>query len=376
MPDRIKIGIIGLGKMGLIRAREIARRDDAVVVAGADTDPARFAQYPGVECHTDWRAVIAAGVDAVFVCTPNAYTAEAVVAALDAGKHVFSEKPPGRSVADTERMAEAARRNPQCKLMFGFNHRWHLGIQEAKRILDSGRLGEILWLRAVYGKSGAEAGFEQSWRSSREVCGGGILLDQGIHMLDLLRYFCGDFVEIKSMVSTAHWNVDVEDNAFALLRDAAGRVAMLHSSSTQWKHRFNLEIYTTGGYLSVNGILSSTRSYGEESITVAKRQFDDGFATGKPREEVIYFDTDPSWEREIAEFIDCVREDRPVTSGTCDDALAAMKLVFDIYGADDSRFNPHAQAPAHPEVAAAAAGGARPAVRVPTLFSGPTGRGA
>ncbi|HET7459869.1 MAG TPA: Gfo/Idh/MocA family oxidoreductase [Longimicrobium sp.] len=376
MADRLKIGIIGLGKMGQIRAREIARRGDAVVVAGADTDASRFAHFPGVACHTDWRAVIAADVDAVVVCTPNAFTEPAVVAALDAGKHVFSEKPPGRSVADVESMAAAALRNPERKLMFGFNHRWHLGIQEAKRILDSGRLGEILWLRAVYGKSGAEAGFEQSWRSSREICGGGILLDQGIHMLDLLRFFCGDFVEIKSMVSTAHWNVDVEDNAFALLRDRSGRVAMLHSSSTQWKHRFNLEVYTSGGYLSVNGILSSTRSYGEESITVAKRQFDDGFATGKPREEVIYFDTDPSWEREIEEFIACVQEDRPVTNGSWEDALAAMKLVFDIYQADESGFNPYAHAPRGEAPAAQAAGAGRPVVRVPTLFAEQAGRGA
>jgi predicted dehydrogenase len=343
MSEKIRIGIIGLGKMGVIRAREIARRDDAVVVVGADTDASRFAAFPGVECSTDWRRVVASDVDAVIVCTPNAYTEPAVVAALNAGKHVFSEKPPGRSVADIESMAAAARERPELKLMFGFNHRWHLGIQEAKRILNSGRLGEILWLRAVYGKSGAEPGFETSWRSSREVCGGGILLDQGIHMLDLLRFFCGDFVEIKSMVGTAHWKVDVEDNAFALLRDAAGRVAMLHSSSTQWKHRFNLEIYTTGGYLSVNGILSSTRSYGDETITVAKRQFDDGFATGKPREEVIYFDTDPSWEREVDEFIRCVRDDQPVTSGNWEDALAAMKLVFSIYDADPSGWNPHHQ---------------------------------
>ena len=162
-------------------------------------------------------------------------------------------------------------------------------------MVKSGRLGKILFLRGVYGKSGGE-GFEKEWRNSKELCGGGILLDQGVHMLDLFRLFCGDFVEVKSMVSTHFWNIDVEDNVFAILRDTEGRTAMLHSSSTQWKHRFNLEIYMSEGYLSVNGILSSTRSYGDETVTVARKRFDEGFATGKPREEIIYFDTDPSWE--------------------------------------------------------------------------------
>ena len=109
---------------------------------------------------------------------------------------------------------------------------------------------------------------------------------------------------------------------------------MLHSSSTQWKHRFTLEIYTSGGYLAVNGILSSTRSYGDETILMARKQFDDGFAAGKPREEVIYFDTDPSWTLELADFVDCVREDRPVEMGNSDDALKAMQLVFRIYEDD------------------------------------------
>ncbi|MCA9446675.1 MAG: Gfo/Idh/MocA family oxidoreductase, partial [Candidatus Omnitrophica bacterium] len=257
------------------------------------------------------------------------------IAALDAGKHVFCEKPPGRTVEDVEAIIEAEKRNPELKLKFGFNHRYHGGIQEAHRIVKTGRLGKILFLRGVYGKSGGE-GFEKEWRSSKEVCGGGILLDQGIHMLDLFRLFCGDFVEVKSLVSTHFWNVDVEDNVFAILRDTEGRTAMLHSSSTQWKHRFNLEIYMSEGYLSVNGILSSTRSYGDETVTIARKKFDEGFATGKPREEIIYFDTDPSWELEVADFIRHITEDSPVESGNSEQALKAMQLVFDIY-ADDAK---------------------------------------
>lgn len=345
MSGAVKIGIIGLGKMGAIRARELMKHASAHVVCGTDPKPDSFAaQFRNVEILPDLTALLASEVDAVFVCTPNRFTPGAIVAALDAGKHVFAEKPPGRTLADMQDIIGAERRNPALKLKFGFNHRYHAGIQEAKRIVESGRLGRILWLRGIYGKSGGE-GFESEWRSNKELAGAGILLDQGIHMLDLLRLFCGDFVEVKSMVTTAYWNIGVEDNAFALLRDAEGRIAMLHSSSTHWKHRFSLEIFLSEGYLTVNGILSSTRSYGDETISVARRQFNEGFAQGKPREEIIYFDTDPSWELEVDEFLHNVIADTPVENGNSEQADKAMRLVFEIYG-NDPPLKMTAQSPA------------------------------
>ncbi len=330
--------------MGMTRARELERHPDAEIVAGYDPNPQAFAAaFPKAQTVDSNEAVINADVDAVFVCTPNRFTPDAVIAALQAGKHVFCEKPPGRTVADIEAIIAEEKKHPELKLKFGFNHRYHGGIQEAKRIVDSGRLGHILWLRGVYGKSGG-ADFEQQWRSRKELVGAGILLDQGIHMLDLFRFFIGDVVEVKSMVTTAYWKINVEDNAFALLRDAQGRIAMLHSSSTQWKHRFTLEIYLSEGYISVNGILTSTRSYGDETISVARKQFDDGFAQGKPREEIVYFDTDPSWELEVAGFLENIIQDRPVESGNSEQALQAMQLVYAIYN-NDQRFMQSPSAP-------------------------------
>ena len=334
MSNTLKIGMIGLGKMGIIRAGEISKRKDARIVCGFDPSPQAFTEeFPDVELLDNAEAVIAADVDAIFVATPNAFTPAAVIGSLDAGLHVFCEKPPGRTLQDIRDIIAAEKRNPGRKLKFGFNHRYHAGIQEARRIVSSGRLGHILWLRGIYGKSGG-AGFEDQWRSRKEIVGAGILLDQGIHMIDLFRYFCGDFTEVKSMVTTAHWDVDVEDNAFALLRSGEGRIAMLHSSSTQWKHRFNLEVFMSEGYLIVNGILSSTRSYGDETISVARKRFEPGFPQGKPTEEVIYFDHDPSWEREVASFFDNVLSDKPVDMGTSEQALKAMELVFAIYEGD------------------------------------------
>jgi predicted dehydrogenase len=340
-PTPLRFGIVGYGKMGKIRERILREDPRTVVTAVHDTDPQLDDASDLHVCRT-LSELLRSDVDAVVVATPNRYTADLVCRALSAGKHVFCEKPPGRTVADVEQIRRAERGALGVKLKFGFNHRYHSGIREAKRIVDGGSFGPVLWMRGVYGKAGGE-GFEDEWRSSREMCGGGILLDQGIHMLDLFRFFGGDFVEIKSMVTTAHWPIDVEDNAFALLRDSQGRVAMLHSSSTQWKHRFNLEIYMAKGFVSVNGILSSTRSYGDETITVARRDFSTESALGKPREETIYFDTDPSWELELDEFVRSILEDRAIESGTSADALEAMRMVYRIYGDDGSVWNPHQQ---------------------------------
>jgi predicted dehydrogenase len=202
---------------------------------------------------------------------------------------------------------------------------------EARSMVEGGRFGKILWMRGVYGKCGGIQ-FENEWRNQSEIAGGGILLDQGIHMLDLCRFFLGDFSDVQSLITTAFWKIPVEDNAFAILRNDDGQVVLLHSSATQWKHRFALEICLEGGYINLNGILSSTRSYGDETVTFAKKQFEDEtFAFGKPREETIFFGQDDSWSLEVDDFARTLRENRPVTSGNSEDALKVMQLIDEIY---------------------------------------------
>lgn len=333
MPAPVTIGIVGLGKMGLIRAATIRDSADTVLVAGTDPHPPKKG-LEGVRLLPDARAVIESGVDAVFVCTPNRLIPEVAVAALDAGKHVFCEKPPGRSMRDIERIIEAERRNPGRVLKIGFNHRYHHGIMEAKTLVESGKYGRILWMRGIYGKA-ESAAYPSDWRRDPEMAGGGILLDQGIHMLDLFRHFCGEFNEIKSMCTTAVVDTPLEDNAFALLRTDGGTIAMLHSSATQWKHRFTLEIFAEDGYVIVDGMPSSTRSYRDEWLVEAHKAA--GFAVGNPPEQRTFCNTDPSWELELAEFVECVREGRPVRHGTSADAYETMRLVFGIY-ADDPAF--------------------------------------
>ncbi|MCH7917559.1 MAG: Gfo/Idh/MocA family oxidoreductase [Planctomycetes bacterium] len=332
MGEPIRVGIIGLGKMGGIRAQCIRENDQTVLISGTDPNPPAKG-WDDIQVLPDYRTVINSGVDAIFVCTPNRFIPDVVVASLDAGKHVFCEKPPGRDMHDIERIMEAEKRNPGLVLKIGFNHRYHYGIMEAKKSVDSGKYGEILWMRGVYGKAEG-SGNPDEWRLNPALSGGGILLDQGIHMLDLFRYFCGEFSEIKSMCTTAYWDIPMEDNAFALLRDKRGRIAMLHSSFTLWKHRFTLDICLEDGYITVEGMPSVSRSYRDEWIIQGRRHT--GYAIGNPPEESTFCNTDPSWEMELAEFVDCIRTGRPLENGTSNDAYETMRLVFGIYEADDS----------------------------------------
>lgn len=335
-PDgKIRVGIVGFGKMGRIREQVITRHRDLSLVGVSDVQPPDSPLAPGCEFFADYGELLAR-VDCVFVCTPNRFAPTIVVSALNLGKHVFCEKPPGRTLDDVHGMIAAERSNPSTRLKFGFNHRYHGAVTEALALANGGRFGRLLWVRGIYGKSGG-AGFETGWRSSREVAGGGILLDQGIHMIDLFRLFCGDFEEVKSFVTNSYWNIDVEDNAFGIMRNRKGQVGMLHSSSTHWKHTFSLEIYLEHGYLAISGILSSTRSYGqgEKLIVAMNSRNQERAALGNPREELIYFDKDESWAQEIAEFVECMKSGKPVAVGSSHDALKAMELVHAIYDADD-----------------------------------------
>lgn len=330
--DPLRVGIVGFGKVGQTRARCLATLKGVSLEHVCDVNPACGALVRDKRFSTDYREVIDdPAVDAVFVSTFNNVAPDVVVAALHAGKHVFCEKPPGRSVSDIKRIILAEQSNPDCKLQFGFNHRHHYAVMEAKTMIESGHLGQILWMRGVYGKAGSED-FTRLWRSSPEIAGGGILLDQGIHMLDLFRHFCGDFTDVRSLVRTMYWDIPLEDNAFAILSNERGQTALLHSSATQWKHRFSLEICLQNGYVNINGILSSTRSYGDESLTYARRpEPGTGGIIGCPREEVILFDTDDSWVFEIKDFLRSITENQPVRWGTSADALRAMELVEAIY---------------------------------------------
>lgn len=328
-----KAGIVGYGYMGQIRKRILENSKNVSITGICDEniDSIRDLENEGIKIFSNYKDLINSGIDMVFVCTPNSFSPEIVIKSLNAGKHVFCEKPPGRNLDDIKNMIEEESKHPGLKLMFGFNHRYHPGIVEAKKIVESGKFGDILFIKGTYGKSGGR-NYLSSWRNIKEVSGGGILIDQGIHMLDLFRYFCGDFDEVSGYLSKMYWETDVEDNAFVFLRNPRGQVATLHSSATLWKHSFKMEIFLNDAYLIVSGLLSKTGSYGRETLTIGKRQFEDeSFALGNPREEMVYFDHDLSWTTEVENFIKAINEDKPVNNSSSEDAFKVMEIIDKIY---------------------------------------------
>ncbi len=329
----LRAGIAGFGVVGKRRKACVDRRTDMNVVAVCDRTFEGNGKLPdGVLYFPDYQSLIAQKLDVLIVCLTNDVAADATIAGLEAGLHVFCEKPPGRNVEDVERVIEHERAHPDLKLMYGFNHRFHESVQEALKILRSGELGKVINMRGMYGKAKLITFNQPDWRTKRDIAGGGVLLDQGIHMVDLMRLFGGDFTEVQSFVSNSHWGYDVEDNAYALMRTDDGVVGMLNSSATQWRHRFHLDINLERGSLILGGILSGTKSYGAETLTVVRADPDND--AGDPKEQLTRYNQDPSWDAEIGAFAECITNNTQVESGTSKDALGTMNLVYKIYYAD------------------------------------------
>jgi len=338
----LSVGIAGYGVVGRIRHRFVDQHPALRVAAVCDREFREAAVLDGgVRCFATHEQLLDEPLDALFVCLPTYLAAEVTIAGLERGLHVFCEKPPARDPAEVALVREHERQRPAQKLKYGFNHRYHHSVREALHIIRSGELGELIDLRGVYGKSAIIAFGSSDWRSQRAVAGGGILLDQGIHMVDMMRLFAGDFCEVHSYVSNGFWNHDVEDNAYALMRTGGGVVALLHSSATQWRHRFNLDITLTRGAIALSGILSSSKSYGAETITVVYAGEND---QGDPREQMTRYNEDNSWRDEVFDFADAILGDKEIVSGSSLEALKTMELVYRIYCADEewaSRYDLH-----------------------------------
>ena len=324
----IRAGIIGFGKMGRIRARAVEESGQGEVTRVFEPSADRGAPKHAPSAND---IIGDPNIDAVFICTPNYLNKPLTIAALCAAKHVFCEKPPAFTAADMEEIRHAERQSGK-RLMYGFNHRHHESVQTMKGIVDSGELGRILWMRGRYGKE-VDQRFFDGWRAKKELAGGGIMLDQGIHMLDLFLYLGGGFDEVQAMVSNLYWKIEgVEDNVFANFRSSAsGICASLHSTMTQWRHLFSLEVFLEDGALVLNGLKTPSGSYGDEDLAIKrnrKRHVDGTF----DNEEHRLYHTDRSWNSEVAQFFHSIECGTRPTLGSSEDAVAIMRLVDRIYG--------------------------------------------
>ncbi|MBT6112056.1 MAG: Gfo/Idh/MocA family oxidoreductase [Candidatus Marinimicrobia bacterium] len=324
----INIGIIGFGKMGQIRAHSVELSGKAKVkfIYEENTLPNGIS-YTIAENANE--VIKDPDIDAIFICTPNYLNKPLTIQALEAGKHVFCEKPPAFNSNEVEEIIVAEKKSGK-KLMYGFNHRHHESIRHMKKMIDSNEYGKLLWMRGRYGKS-VDKTFFDTWRAKKDLAGGGIMLDQGIHMLDLFIMFGGEYDSVQADVSNLYWNLEIEDNVFAIYKNTiTGVVASLHSTMTQWRHLFSLEVFLEEGYLVLNGLKTSSGTYGDEVLSIAKNRSTAPAATWKD-EEHITFPTDISWASEVKHFLDAVKNDTPIQIGSSADALAVMKLVDKTY---------------------------------------------
>jgi predicted dehydrogenase len=292
----------------------------------ADLDELRAAELAGrygSRHTTHWEdAVSDDRVEVVAVSTSNKFLAPIAIAALQSGKHVLCEKPMGRNADEAAKIASAARASGRI-LKVGFNLRFHPALRRAQQLCAQGELGPLFFIQAIYGHGG-RPGYEKEWRGDPELAGGGELLDQGVHLLDLSRWFLGDLDVIAALTPRWHWDVaPLEDNAFVLLQARGGQAANLHTSWTMWKNRFSFEVFGRDGYARIDGLGGS---YGAESLTLGRRQ------TGSVPDETTatFEEPDPSWEADWRDLVASIEEDRaPEVDAQA--GLAVMEMVDDIY---------------------------------------------
>jgi len=322
----MKVGLIGAGRQGWRRAQAIEQVPGTELAVVADVDSkarSLLAKEMDCEATANWKDIVERNdLGAVIITTPNHLHAPMCIGAMRRGKHVLCEKPLARNLEEAKRIIDVARKN-RVKLKCGFNLRHHPGMQQAREWFDKGAIGHLMFLRCRYGMCG-RPGYEKEWRAKGEFSGGGELIDQGVHVLDLFRWFAGDFSQVVGLKATAFWDIaPLEDNAFGLLRTRGGQIASLHVSWTQWKNLFAFEILGKEGYIIVEGLGGS---YGVERATLGKRSFVEPF-----REESIDFrGEDRSWVDEWKEFVTAVKENRePLGNGI--DGLESQRLVHALY---------------------------------------------
>ena len=319
----IRYAIVGCGLIGKKRAASLSAGQAAVF---CDVDLSRaeiLAKQFGGRATADFReAVSDPNVDAVIVATINSALAEVSLAAIHAGKHVLVEKPAGVSPEQVRELTDAALANGVC-VRVGFNHRFHPAFLAARKIIDEGELGPLMFVRARYGHGG-RIGYDREWRANPALSGGGELIDQGVHLIDLARWFLGDFTSVDGHAATYFWDMPVDDNAFLSLRTAGGQTAWLHASCTEWKNTFSFEIYGRNAKLHIEGLGGS---YGVERLTFYKMLPQ----MGPPDTTVSEFPGgDQSWKLEMAELETDIEMGRTPEPGLRE-AGAALQIVSAIY---------------------------------------------
>jgi predicted dehydrogenase len=321
----VRVGIVGCGAVASKRARALGPNDQLVATADIELVRAESlaSDHSGCDSFNDWRSVVDhPATEVIVVATANDKLSEVSLAAVDRGKRVLVEKPGARNSKEMEPLTRLAARN-KVPVKVGFNHRFHPAFIQARQIWETGDLGELMYIRGRYGHGG-RLGYEKEWRADPTIAGGGELLDQGVHLIDLSRWFAGEFSEVEGHVDSYFWKMPVEDNGFMLLQTARQQVAWLHVSCTEWKNLFSFEIFGRNGKLEIDGLGGS---YGIERLTYYRMLPQMG-----PPESMVYEypGADESWAMEFAYFTQCIQDGRE-PQGNLHDAEAALRIVETLY---------------------------------------------
>lgn len=316
--------IIGCGLIGRKRAANLKA---GKLLYACDLEGARAVDlaknYPGCQPITEFRQALAdPQIAAVIVATLNASLAPIALAAVQAGKHVLVEKPGALNAAQLRTIRDAAAKTG-AKVRVGYNHRYHPALQKARALIDSGALGPLMFLRGRYGHGGRK-GYDREWRSDPALSGGGELIDQGVHLIDLAVWYLGDISHVDGHAATYFWDMKVDDNAFLNLRTPGGQTAWLQVSCTEWKNLFSLEIYGRDAKLAIDGLGGS---YGVERLAFYKMLPEMG-----PPETTIfeYPRGDDSWAIETNAFIEDIRTGREPSPGLRE-SIRTLEIVEEIY---------------------------------------------
>ncbi|MCP4309557.1 MAG: Gfo/Idh/MocA family oxidoreductase [bacterium] len=321
----LSAAVVGCGLIGQRRAHNLP---GARLVACADQDHGRAAALAassnGCRAFDEWRVLLAeAKCDLVIVATLHDSLAEISEAVARSGRHVLVEKPAARTGAELEPVIAAAR-DAGVQVHVGFNHRYHRAFRKARALVNEGAIGDLMFIRAHYGHGG-RVGYDREWRADLSLSGGGELIDQGPHLVDLSRWFLGDFTSVAGHADTLFWDMPVDDNAFLTLRTDDGKTAFLSVSCTEWKNTFSFQIYGQQGKLDISGLGGS---YGVERLAFYRMLPEMG-----PPETTIweYPMADDSWSQEFAAFVEDIRQRREPHPGLTD-ARAVLDVIGQIYG--------------------------------------------
>lgn len=318
------LAIIGAGLIGEKRSIALPKGIKLTTVCDINTTSGKlFARKHGCVFEKNWENVVNdKNIDVIIIATTNNSLVPIALGAMKNKKHVLLEKPGARNPEEFKKLLSAQKKN-KIVARIGYNHRWHPAIMKAKEIIDSKKYGPVMFIRARYGH-GARVGYGKEWRFEPKIAGGGELLDQGCHLIDLANFYVGEMNTAIGFTEKMFWSKKLEDNAFFILRNKKGQVAHLSASCTEWKNIFVFEIMLKRAKIQINGL---GRSYGKETITLYKMKPE----MGPPDvEEIDFIEEDLSWKLENEEFFDAIKK-KDFSDKKLKEGYYAIKKVFDIY---------------------------------------------